>query len=102
MGKRRRQSATKVQLSEAQKLGESLARSPYRMFAPDDLASKTLTVSDVAAALAPLAKDVAGTIQRIDTGPAKGSSNRSLSNTAVLGNIAAITRPPSTVPRSCM
>jgi DNA-binding transcriptional MerR regulator len=65
MRKRPRRSAAEVQLSRAEKLGERLARSPYRMFTANELTSTTLTVSDVAAALEPLTKDTEGTIQRI-------------------------------------
>jgi len=64
MSKKRR-SAAETALLKARRLGEALARSPHRMFAPGDLVSRQLTVSDLAAALAPIAPDVAGTVQRI-------------------------------------
>jgi len=55
MGKKPQRRATKVHALEAAGL------TPL----PPDIGSPTLTVSDIAAALAPIAPDVAGTVQRI-------------------------------------
>jgi DNA-binding transcriptional MerR regulator len=46
-------------------IGQMLARSPHRAVEASDLVSQTVTVSDLAEALAPIAPDVDGTIQRI-------------------------------------
>jgi hypothetical protein len=65
MRKKGQGAAKPLSEAEARKLGKSLARSPYRKFEASDLISRRLTVGDIAAALAPIAPDVAGTVQRI-------------------------------------
>jgi hypothetical protein len=65
MSKKPRQPPAKTQATQTAALGRALARSPYRAVDPSDLVSQTRTVSDLAEALAPIAPDVAGTIQRI-------------------------------------
>jgi hypothetical protein len=65
MGKKPRRPAAKIPEARAEAVGRALARSLYRAVEADDLVSQTRTVSDLAEALAPIAPDVAGTIQRI-------------------------------------
>src|SRR6476620_738071 len=65
MGKKPRGPAAKIQEAQAAAVGQALARSLFRAVEASDLVSRTLTVSDLAEALAPIAPDVAGTIQRI-------------------------------------
>ena len=65
MSKKPRRPAGKIQAAQAAAVGRALARSPHRAVEASDLVSQTVTVSDLAEALAPIAPDVAGTIQRI-------------------------------------
>jgi DNA-binding transcriptional MerR regulator len=65
MSKKPRRPAAKIQEAQAAAIGQALARSPHRAVEASDLVSRALTVSDLAEALAPIAPDVAGTIQRI-------------------------------------
>ena len=65
------------------------------------LGSPTLTVSDLAAALAPIAPNVANTVQRIGIGPAKTHSALPNSNMADLGRIAGIAPMRSIAPQCC-